>query len=78
MDYHTNPQGDIARPIGIGFILIAMTPLVILPLASIFIFGFGKGLDHFWEALVSPAAVFSLKLSLTTSSVRPCATSCSD
>src|SRR6266508_2774799 len=69
MDYHTNPQGDIARPIGIGFILIAMTPLVILPLASIFIFAFGKGLDHFWEALVSPAAVFSLKLSLTTSSV---------
>ena len=69
MDYHTNPQGDVARPIGISFILIAMTPLVILPLASIFIFAFGKGLDHFWEALVSPAAVFSLKLSLTTSSV---------
>src|SRR5215831_16650073 len=69
MDHHANPQGDIARPVGIGFILIAMTPLVILPLASIFIFAFGKGLDHFWEALVSPAAVFSLKLSLTTSSV---------
>jgi sulfate transport system permease protein len=63
------PHGDIVRPIGIGFILLAMTPLVILPLASIFISGFGNGLDHFWEALVSPAAVFSLKLSLTTSSV---------
>src|SRR5215510_5997356 len=69
LDYHAIPHGDIVRPLGIGFILIAMMPLVILPLASIFIFGFGKGLDHFWEALVSPAATFSLKLSLTTSSV---------
>jgi sulfate/thiosulfate transport system permease protein len=69
MESHANPHGDIARPIGISFILVAMTPLVILPLASIFIYSFGKGLDHFWDALVSPAALFSLKLSLTTSSV---------
>jgi sulfate transport system permease protein len=68
LDHPANPHGDIARPLGIGFILIAMTPLVILPLASIFIYSFGKGLDHFWDALVSPAAVFSLKLSVTTSS----------
>lgn len=60
---------DIARPIGIGFILTAMLPLVILPLASIFIYGFTKGPVHFWEALTAPAAIFSLKLSLTTSSV---------
>src|SRR5262249_57557686 len=51
------------------FMVIAMMALVMLPLASIFIFGFGKGLDHFWDALISPQAVFSLKLSLTTSSV---------
>jgi sulfate/thiosulfate transport system permease protein len=69
LDHVANPHGDIVRPIGIGFILIVMMPLVILPLASIFIFGFGKGLDHFWDALISPPAVFSLKLSLTTSSV---------
>src|SRR5262249_56304851 len=69
LDHLANPHGDIVRPIGISFIVIAMMPLVILPLASIFIFGFGKGLDHFWDALVSPQAVFSLKLSLTTSSV---------
>src|SRR2546428_1994199 len=69
LDYHASPRGDIARPVGIGFILIAMTPLVILPLASIFIYSFGKGLDHFWDALISPAALFSLKLSMTTSSV---------
>jgi len=46
-----------------------MMPLVILPLASIFIYGFTKGPTHFWEALISPAAISSLKLSLTTSSV---------
>lgn len=66
---HRKHQSDVVRPVGIGFILIAMMPLVILPLASIFIYGFGKGLDHFWDALISPAAVSSLKLSLTTSSV---------
>ncbi|MDX2031819.1 MAG: ABC transporter permease [Blastocatellia bacterium] len=60
---------DLVRPIGIGFIVAAMMPLVILPLASIFIYGFSKGPVHFWEALSSPAALFSLKLSLMTSSV---------
>lgn len=60
---------DLVRPVGIGFIIVAMMPLVILPLASIFIYGFSKGPVHFWESLTSPAAVFSLKLSLTTSSV---------
>ncbi len=60
---------DLARPLGIGFIVAAMLPLVILPLASIFIYGFSKGPVHFWESLVSPAALFSLKLSLMTSSV---------
>ncbi len=60
---------DVAKPVGIGFILLAMMPLVILPLASIFIYGFSKGPIHFWESLSSPSALFSLRLSLTTSSV---------
>lgn len=62
-------HADVVRPMGIGFIVIAMMPLVILPLASIFIFGLSKGPVHFWEALMTPAALFSLKLSLMTSSV---------
>jgi sulfate/thiosulfate transport system permease protein len=62
-------QVDLARPIGISFILAAMMPLVILPLASIFIFGFSKGPVHFWDSLVAPAALSSLRLSLVTSSV---------
>jgi sulfate transport system permease protein len=59
---------DLAKPTGISLVVIAMLPLVIMPLLSIFIFGFSKGPAHFWEALVNPAAVFSLKLSLITSS----------
>jgi sulfate transport system permease protein len=69
----SNPRShhhtDLTRSVGIGFVLAAMLPLVILPLASIFIYGFSKGPIHFWEALRAPAAIFSLKLSLTTSSV---------
>src|SRR5262249_24094591 len=60
---------DVGKPIGIGLVLAAMLPLVILPLASVFIYGMSKGPVHFWEALMNPAALFSLKLSLITSSV---------
>ena len=60
---------DLARPTGISLVVLAMLPLVIMPLLSIFIFGLSKGPLHFWEALVNPAAIFSLKLSLLTSSV---------
>lgn len=64
---------DWGRPVGIGFIVTAMLPLVILPLASIFIYSMSKGPVHFWQALINPAALFSLKLSLMTSSA---ATAC--
>src|SRR5262245_32628592 len=60
---------DLTKPVGIGFILAAMMPLVILPLASVFIYGFSKGPGHFWEALIAPPALFSLRLSLITSSL---------
>jgi sulfate transport system permease protein len=60
---------DMTRPLGISFIIAAMMPLVILPLASIFIFGFSKGTGHFFEAMMAPAALFSLRLSLLTSSI---------
>jgi sulfate transport system permease protein len=45
-----------------------MMPLILLPLASIFIFGTNKGLGSFWAALTAPEAIFALKLSLATSS----------
>jgi sulfate/thiosulfate transport system permease protein len=59
---------DFGKPVGIGLVLAAMMPLVILPLASVFIYGMSEGPVHFWQALTNPAALFSLKLSILTSS----------
>src|ERR671914_2479182 len=58
---------DVVRPLSIGVMLLLMLPLVLLPLASIFIFGTSSGLRTFWAALTAPDAVFALKLSIVTS-----------
>ncbi len=58
---------DFAKPLSITVMIGIMLPLILLPLASIFIFGTSKGLDSFWSALMAPEAVFALKLSLATS-----------
>src|SRR6266536_589828 len=58
---------DVVRPISIGVMLTMMLPLVLLPLLSIFVYGFGKGPGVFWSSLVAPEAVFALKLSMITS-----------
>src|SRR6267154_4743961 len=58
---------DVAKPISIGMMLGIMLPLVLLPLLSIFVYGFGKGPGMFWSSLVAPEAVFALKLSMVTS-----------
>ena len=44
-----------------------MLPLILLPLASIFIFGTSNGISSFWNALTDPEAIFALKLSFVTS-----------
>ncbi|HEX8173834.1 MAG TPA: ABC transporter permease subunit [Pyrinomonadaceae bacterium] len=58
---------DAVRPLSIGMMIIIMLPLVLLPLASIFIFGTNKGMGSFWAALSAPEAIFALKLSIVTS-----------
>jgi sulfate transport system permease protein len=58
---------DAVRPLSIGMMIVIMLPLVLLPIASIFIFGTSKGLASFWSALTAPEAVFALKLSIVTS-----------
>ncbi len=58
---------DAVRPLSIATVIVIMTPLILLPLVSIFIFGTSKGLGSFWAALTAPEAVFSLKLSVVTS-----------
>ncbi len=58
---------DIVKPLSITTMIVIMLPLVLLPLASIFIFGTSSGLGTFWKALKAPEAVFALKLSIVTS-----------
>jgi sulfate transport system permease protein len=58
---------DVVRPLSIATIVAIMLPLVLLPLASIFIFGTSSGLGNFWAALTAPEAIFALELSLATS-----------
>ena len=58
---------DVVKPFSLGMVVLLMMPLVLLPLASIFIFGTSSGLGTFWSALTAPDAVFALKLSVVTS-----------
>lgn len=58
---------DLVRPLSIFSMIAVMLPLVLLPLASIFIFGMKDGLAHFWASLIAPEAIFALKLSMVTS-----------
>ncbi|HYY99238.1 MAG TPA: ABC transporter permease subunit [Pyrinomonadaceae bacterium] len=58
---------DVVKPFSLGMVILLMLPLVLLPLASIFIFGTSSGLGSFWSALTAPDAVFALKLSVVTS-----------
>jgi len=58
---------DLVKPLSIATMMVVMLPLVLLPLASIFIFGTSSGLVTFWHALKAPEAIFALKLSVVTS-----------
>ncbi len=58
---------DVIKPLSIAALLLMMLPLVLLPIASIFIFGMSKGLASFWESLTAPDAIFALQLSFVTS-----------
>jgi len=58
---------DVFKPLSVGVLLAMMLPLVLLPIASIFIFGLSSGLGTFWQALTASDAIFALKLSFITS-----------
>lgn len=58
---------DVVKPLSVAVMLAVMLPLVLLPLASIFIFGTSSGFASFWAALTAPEAVFALQLSIVTS-----------
>src|SRR6476661_5113701 len=58
---------DLVKPVSVVTLVVIMLPLILLPLASIFIFGMSNGVDGFWRALTQPEAIFALKLSMVTS-----------
>jgi sulfate/thiosulfate transport system permease protein len=58
---------DVMKPLSVSVLVLIMLPLVLLPLASIFIFGMSNGVASFWHALSAPDAIFALKLSFATS-----------
>ena len=58
---------DVVKPLSITVMIAVMLPLVLLPLASIFIFGTSSGVASFWAALMAPEAIFALQLSIVTS-----------
>ncbi|MGD9627674.1 MAG: ABC transporter permease [Pyrinomonadaceae bacterium] len=58
---------DVVKPLSVTALLLMMLPLILLPIASIFIFGMSKGFASFWEALTQPDAIFALQLSFVTS-----------
>ena len=58
---------DVIKPLSVTFLVLIMLPLILLPLASIFIFGMSNGIRSFWDALTAPDAIFALQLSVVTS-----------
>ena len=58
---------DLVKPLSVAALVLMMLPLILLPLASIFIFGMSAGLDKTWDSLTAPDAIFALKLSFVTS-----------
>src|ERR671928_2257806 len=58
---------DVVKPFSLGMVILLMLPLILLPLASVFIYGTSNGLGSFWAALTAPEAIFALKLSVVTS-----------
>lgn len=47
-----------------GIVLLFLIPLILLPLAAVFVFAFRGGVGAFWRALGTPEAQFALRFSL--------------
>jgi sulfate transport system permease protein len=61
------PAGTIRRASAVvpaGLLVLVLLPLLLMPLAAIFVFAFREGLGEFWRALGTRDAQFSLRFSL--------------
>jgi len=63
MSTATGPGGR-ATAVPVSLLLLVLVPLILMPLAAIFIFAGGSGLDRLVAALRTPDAQFALRFSL--------------
>ncbi|WP_084721699.1 sulfate ABC transporter permease subunit CysT [Rhodococcus marinonascens] len=56
-------------PLGIGIATLWLSIMVVLPLAALTAASFGDGLGGFWDAITSPAALASLRVTVFVSVV---------
>jgi sulfate transport system permease protein len=54
--------GSAAVPV--GALVLILLPLLLMPLAAVFVFAFRGGLPGFWRAIRAPEAQFALRFSL--------------
>ncbi len=48
----------------VGFLLLILLPLLLMPLGAVFVFAFKGGVAAFWKAIRTPEAQFALRFSL--------------
>jgi sulfate transport system permease protein len=51
----------------LGYTMVYLSLLVLIPLSAVFIRSFGLGWDHFWEVVMAPRVLASLRLSFGAS-----------
>ncbi|MGW0174804.1 sulfate ABC transporter permease subunit CysT [Rhodococcus sp. NPDC003322] len=56
-------------PLGIGITMLWLSVIVLLPLAALTVTSFEDGLSGFWDAITSPAALASLRVTVWVSVV---------
>src|SRR5580693_8038406 len=51
----------------LGYTMVYLSLLVLIPLSAVFIRSLGLGWDHFWQAVTAPRVIASLRLSFGAS-----------
>jgi sulfate ABC transporter permease subunit len=59
-----NTERKTGALLPVGLLLLGLLPLLLMPLAAVFVFALRDGWGAFWDALSSPDAQFALRFSL--------------
>lgn len=58
------PRQRRGAAVPVGFLLLVLLPLILMPLAAVFVFAFRGGVGEFLEALEAREALFAMRFSL--------------